>query len=1485
MNSLTLKRKIKNPFHSPSPILITPSPASSSSPSVVPHYPPSVSPNTIHTFNTADTDQLHDDEPSPHPHLHHHHHAGEEASAAKRDGPQREIIARGRDYSDEAADKQEGDSLNEPSTPDGPAPLRPRSPTRILPRRRAASSSTQAASSSGPNSAGLRPSTAPAPAPSIASSRQPTKKASSDMSIAASSSHFYPQLHKHPHHHHHRMSPSRDSWSSSLDLPPSSSRTTLDTSAPLRGTYTADLADFLRSTGPDEPPTQPTQRGQPQTESEVKSTPNIPAQSNAKSSSSVFTLKKYLKKGANSTGLGKKDGTLPGSAATASTTSLNKRKLTAESFGSSGSAAVTAAVNKALHNVPPPTNVQPKVFANGHTIYMINTPSQLSSSNNTPSVDNNSTINNHQQQQHQYASPASAYAATISAARGAKMMPGLANKPQPPPLRSAVSFHGTSPSTSPVPPPPANRPKTASGETTPTPSTTANAYVPPPPVPRIPSPIKKAAADVHAAQVHDALLVVPRAPHPHHQREMSGATVRRALSPIGGSEDAHGDEDEQPVAVPEDYDIQFDSAASGEEGSRRRDERLPAEVDGSDLDPTLIAISRMRAAQAAARNRSTAVAGVAEETEEDEEHPEITGVKEMRSQTPRLGSTSSTILSQRSRGSARSGSIQSIGSYTAGAAAGGRTTPPSSMRRSGSISLHSAGSAQNHGTPERSRKTPSPTAPRQLPPPTTGLPPLPTGTQEIDPQWVSRDAAAAPSASPRMVVTAASPAFSNSNFPFGTVSPHLVVGRDRSGSDGVSVLAPKSPVDAGPYRRDRSMSVGVGGAVTGGTRSSSGNMVYRAAGGDGANGLGLGSPPLNPPPAGPPPPTPTALLPKTPVRTVKASETPRSSIRRAVKARATVVLADEAPLSPTHRDSVAESNGPAAPVSPTESVPAKTPARRGSAPNMTRSSIQYILGPKTAPPVPPIAGARTTFGGYVFPAATESSESEMEKDESEDYDEEDEEDGDQTTKLPESPSHSSVYLKEQLENVLKMNDAYLELATADKAARRSSTKPAPTVVPPPLAPALASTAVDKTPVLGSPAEVISTRASKADSLRTVSVTSSRSGASSVSVGNINVAYVSSTNGPPRLPLPPSPVAVPGSVGPISPAASSPLVPTTSPTSAIQPATSPQAQITTLTYALHTQRNRYEALSNHLCQQQATWDDQRAAYETRLSEIEREKVDLLAEREQFAKRLQELEKELAERDHRISQLESEKFAWERERKGLRWLVTSGRMGASAGSRPTSRSGSLSKEPEQMKPTDSEATIVSTEDFVDESPANPEPKAVVEDVNDAILDTESVPASGSDQTLRIDVTEVTPTPRRSNNSSSTAASRPVSVISQMSAASSRTSLDDGLLHPRITTTSGPSSNKMKRHSMYEAATIATPTSVSRRPLSAALEDMLQKLRSLGEEEKDSSHEESSPKKSAKKQSSTGMTTSRSTPLLSVTPNDEQLAEEATPTLSAF
>ncbi|KAG8894542.1 hypothetical protein FRC01_012899, partial [Tulasnella sp. 417] len=370
MNSLTLKRRIKNPFNSPAPILITPSASSSSSPpSVLPHYPPSVSPNTIHTFNTADTDHSQQDEGGER--------EREEAAASlattHRDVPQREI-ERGRDYQDQ--DEADRDSLKEPSTPDSPAPLRPRSPTRILPRRRATSSSAAASVQS---SAALRPSTAPAhhqqPSSSATSTRaaassQPTKKAS-DMSIAASSLNHphHQQLHSSYFHkqHHHRMSPSRDSWSSSLDIQPGSSRTTLDTSAPLRGTHTADLADFLRSTGPDEPPAQPTQqqqqhRGQQPESAESAPTSINPIQPSSKSSS-VFTLKKYLKKGANSTGLGRKDsGGLPSSA---STTSLNKRKFTAESLVSSGSAAVTAAVNKALHNVPPPTNVQPKVFANG----------------------------------------------------------------------------------------------------------------------------------------------------------------------------------------------------------------------------------------------------------------------------------------------------------------------------------------------------------------------------------------------------------------------------------------------------------------------------------------------------------------------------------------------------------------------------------------------------------------------------------------------------------------------------------------------------------------------------------------------------------------------------------------------------------------------------------------------------------------------------------------------------------------------------------------------------------------------------------------------------------------------------------------------------------------------------------------------------------------------------------------------------------------
>ncbi|KAG9019146.1 hypothetical protein FRB90_005983 [Tulasnella sp. 427] len=1397
MQSLTLKRKIKNPFAAPSPIHISPSsPVPLPSPSS-PQPPPPVTPNTIHTFNTEDTDHTQrgdEDDEDDHPLLQHRRgqlQQQQNDNSAARIPPQREIEPR-LDSSPNPEGEEVDRDISQTETPlstssqsDHPAPLRPRSPTRILPRRR--------------NNSASEPSTSSQNHHQQQQQQQPTRKAS-DMSIGAASYHHPPSYFRK-----HRMSPSRDSWTSSLDISAASTRN-LDT---FRGTHTSDLADFLRSTGPaDELPPGPPSSSDPATTSTANAAAAVMSSSQpAQPSKSGFTLRKYLKK-SSSTSLGKKDGTSP---STASSTSLanGKRRFTAESFvGSSGSAAVTAAVNKALHNVPPPTNVQPKVFANGHTIYMINTPSP-----STPSSDNANTR-----------SAAASYAATVSTATPARVpsIPGLANKPQPPPyLRSSSSFQGTSSSSSATVVPAQNqnqsRPKTAgSGDTTPTPST----YVLPPGLPPVPSKYQQ-------PQPHDALLVVPRAPHPHlhtqqHRYHQLGP---RALSPIGGSEDAHAQEN---------YDIQFDSADEREDEqpsapSRAEEDALnvdaPAEVDASGLNP---AISRGKRVESA----KDLVDRLAEESEEDDGEDEEIGVGQLagsgRAQAMRpMGSTATTTststsasgLSQRrSKGSLSSTThrrSESRSTLSGGsgrrdrARAGSIQSSASSVRRAESVSVKSAGSSAH--LPSH-HEGPSPTAARRLPPPTSALPPIPNQQNADD-------------ASPRMIVTAASPLVAKS-------STH--VPRDRVGSEGVSV--PRGDGEA--YRRDRSMSVGV--------RGNNGAHHH----GDLA-GLGLAGPPLNPPPAVPPPPTPALSTgPKTPVRTVKASEAPRSSARRAVQARPTVVTSDQNPDSTLLESQEDLSSGRASPV--------KTPTRRGSAPSISRASVQYILDPKTAPPVPSLPGGRDTFGGYVFPAAAESSDSEIEKDESDEYDGEEDED-DETTKLPESPSRSSVYLKEQLENVLKMNNAYLELATADKEARRTSKPPPPLAgsapVPVPVA------GENKTPVLGSPAEVISTRANKADSMRTVSMTSSRSAESNVSVGRINVAYVASPNGPPRLPLPPSPIA-----DGLSPShtlvQTSPLLPSGSPPTTIQAATSAQAQITTLTYALHTQRNRYEALSGHLCQQQALWDDERAAYETRLSEVDREKVDLVAEREQFAKRLQELEKDLAERDHRISQLESEKFAWERERKGLRWLVTSGRMGTSAhaAARPVSvamsRSSSTPQDAPHMKQADSQATVISAEDEFDINALNP---------------TGSFPVSNSDQTLRIDVTEAAPTPRRSNNSSSTAPSRPLSmmsVASQVSATSSRTSLDDGLLHPRLDTST--TSNKMKRHSMYEAATITTPSSGSRRPLSAALEDMLLQLRSLGEEEKDESHDEPTSRSSNnKKTMSIGMTTSRSAPLLAVTP----------------
>lgn len=110
--------------------------------------------------------------------------------------------------------------------------------------------------------------------------------------------------------------------------------------------------------------------------------------------------------------------------------------------------------------------------------------------------------------------------------------------------------------------------------------------------------------------------------------------------------------------------------------------------------------------------------------------------------------------------------------------------------------------------------------------------------------------------------------------------------------------------------------------------------------------------------------------------------------------------------------------------------------------------------------------------------------------------------------------------------------------------------------------------------------------------------------------------------------------------------------------------------------------------------------------------------------------------------------------------------------------------------------------------------------------AFFDVEASPpvimsdADEADNTLKANAEDLSPTPRKSNTSSSVAASRPLSMVSAASVTSSRTSMDDQLLHPR--TASGNGSLKLKRHSMYESP--GSPQTPARRPLSAALDDMV-------------------------------------------------------------
>ncbi|KAG8877916.1 hypothetical protein FRB97_002914 [Tulasnella sp. 331] len=400
-------------------------------------------------------------------------------------------------------------------------------------------------------------------------------------------------------------------------------------------------------------------------------------------------------------------------------------------------------------------------------------------------------------------------------------------------------------------------------------------------------------------------------------------------------------------------------------------------------------------------------------------------------------------------------------------------------------------------------------------------------------------------------------------------------------------------------------------------------------------------------------------------------------------------------------------------------------------------------------------------------------------------------------------------------------------------------------------------------------------------------------------------------GPPRLPLPPSPIII-GSGSSTTPTVRNPspilngglasafgsptLPPSSSPV--FTSASTPQAQITSLTYALHTQRNRYETLSTEMTNLRAGFEKERATYDAKIAELlsrdeEREKEmkemkeqlieyfnlaeaqkqrQLLQEnksrhlsyeqhhsrkqtfglgeeeRAEYDRRMEEFERQLDERDARIVALEEARYRWERERKGLRWLV--GRVGPGVEVEGDHDDGSrVAAGLTTIGPSDSEMTAISVRDegvqtevshlltkrpgfkrsvtlpatleltgemtasivpvnVISNSPDNSRPKSILVSISQP-----------SDQKL------VTPL------LDAFAVSRPLSTEPV-----SRTSLDEQLLHGRRHRPEGPPSREslsVRRHSVH----VESPTTASMGGwrFSAALDDMLQKLRSLSVDHK--------------------------------------------------
>ena len=365
--------------------------------------------------------------------------------------------------------------------------------------------------------------------------------------------------------------------------------------------------------------------------------------------------------------------------------------------------------------------------------------------------------------------------------------------------------------------------------------------------------------------------------------------------------------------------------------------------------------------------------------------------------------------------------------------------------------------------------------------------------------------------------------------------------------------------------------------------------------------------------------------------------------------------------------------------------------------------------------------------------------------------------------------------------------------------------------------------------------------------------------------------------PPRMPLPPSPTSTPptlfNSMALGSPSTTSPamvavaLAGTNSsiPSVLSGTASSPQAQVTSLTYALHTQRSRFESLSAQVIHASAQWEDERSTYERRISELEAEvmkQVDTVSllqyqqenglpprleksqqtspvvasveltdmERECYEKKIEEQERRVEEVEKMLAMYEQEKYAWERERKGLRWLVE--QHGKSFGlSNLPSENGSVVVE-EQPAP------IVAKRPVVYRSATATIPLPLLLSTKATVKGTGNPgKRDGAYPSLTASSKTTPPTPPyATSRRPHTAAPAGLHSSSMSRESSSRASMDGSLLLAPSVFKDGKT---LKRNSVHItdfesfALGYAPGQRRSPRPLSAAMDEMLEKLRKLGNE----------------------------------------------------